>query len=233
MLTIRQLQFFEALARERHFRRAAEAVNITQPALSAQIMEMEARLGTSLVERSRGGVTLTPVGKQLLPKAQAILHQMQELTEMAVHTPGPLSGTLEIGMIPTVAPYLLPKLLPSVQSAFPSLNLKVREAVTEQLVADLKAGKLTAVIAAKPIHDTSLREIELFDDPFFIAAGTNTNDVVSSPATHDSVALERLLLLEDGHCLRDQALEACNAAGNRRLVNFGATSMTTLLQLVA
>ena len=233
MFTVRQLLFFDALARERHFRRAAENMNVTQPALSAQIMDMEGKLGTDLVERNRGGITLTPTGKRLLPKARAILQQLEALEELATPQTDTLSGTLEIGVIPTVAPYLLPKLLPVLRAAFPSLELKVQEAKTERLVQELIAGNLAAVIAAKPIEGRNVRSIDLFEDPFFMAAGRNSADGLSSPVAPDHLVMERLLLLEDGHCLRDQALTVCEAAGPYQLVNLGATSMTTLLQLVA
>ncbi|MEO1749328.1 MAG: LysR substrate-binding domain-containing protein, partial [Pseudomonadota bacterium] len=225
--------FFEALAREKHFKRAAESVNVTQPALSAQIMDMEGKLGTDLVERNRGGISLTPTGKRLLPKARAILQQLEALEELATSQTETLTGTLEIGMIPTIAPYLLPKLLPALRSAFPALELKVQEAKTERLVQELTNGNLAAIIAAKPIDMRNIRSIDLFDDPFFMAAGRNSADVLSSPVAPDRLVMERLLLLEDGHCLRDQALTVCEAAGPYQLVNLGATSMTTLLQLVA
>ncbi|MEO0543366.1 MAG: LysR substrate-binding domain-containing protein [Pseudomonadota bacterium] len=233
MFTVRQLLFFDALAREKHFRRAAESVNVTQPALSAQIMDMEDKLGTDLVERNRGGITLTPTGKLLLPKARAILQQIEALEELATSKADELSGTLEIGMIPTVAPYLLPKLLPALRTAFPALELKVREAKTERLVQELTNGNLAAIIAAKPIEIRNAKSTDLFEDIFYMAAGRNSADVLSSPIAPDKLVMDRLLLLEDGHCLRDQALTVCEAAGPYQLVNLGATSMTTLLQLVA
>ncbi|MEO0920350.1 MAG: LysR substrate-binding domain-containing protein, partial [Pseudomonadota bacterium] len=170
---------------------------------------------------------------RLLPKARAILQQLEALEELATPQTDTLSGTLEIGVIPTVAPYLLPKLLPVLRAAFPSLELKVQEAKTERLVQELIAGNLAAVIAAKPIEGRNVRSIDLFEDPFFMAAGRNSADVLSSPVAPDHLVMERLLLLEDGHCLRDQALTVCEAAGPYQLVNLGATSMTTLLQLVA
>lgn len=233
MFTIKQMTYFDALARERHFGRAADAAAVTQPALSAQIAEMERLAGQSIFERKRGGVILTDFGAQLLPLVRAILEQVRQLSDVAANAENAPARTLRLGMIPTVAPYLLPVMLPALSTSNPSLTLKVREAMTETLVAELRDGALDAIIAASPIVESGLVAIDLFEDRFFIASSTNMTDVLTSPMTQDAVALDRLLLLDEGHCLRDQALAVCATGTGKQLVNFGATSLTTLLQMVS
>ncbi|MFZ2103512.1 MAG: LysR substrate-binding domain-containing protein [Oricola sp.] len=232
-ITLRQMHYFDALARMLHFGKAAASVNITQPALSAQIMDMEARLERKLVERRHGRIVLTEAGQRILPHIRRILRDVQALEEMMLQDRGLLVGSLRIGMIPTIAPYLLPRLIPHLQAFYPKLELKVREAITDTLVHELLDGALDAIIAAEPIVETGLHAEHLFRDRFFIASAANGTDVLRSPLTEDQVALDRLLLLEEGHCLRDQALAVCARDKERRLVNFGATSMTTLLQMVS
>ncbi|AJY46137.1 LysR substrate-binding domain-containing protein [Martelella endophytica] len=233
MITLRQLRYFEALARERHFGRAAAAVHISQPALSAQIMEMEASLGTQLIERARRKVLLTRAGERVLAHAANVLGAMAELERAARPAGGPLSGPLSIGLIPTVAPYLIPKLVPYLNTRFPAAEVALKEAVTDHLLDDLEDGTLDAVIAALPIERDGLSTALLFEDRFFIAVARNDRTLLASPLTTASIAAERLLLLEEGHCLRDQALALCQRAPKRTVVNVGATSMTTLLQMVA
>jgi len=233
VLTLRQMRYFEALASTRHFGRAALLVHISQPALSAQIMEMEEHLGVRLVERSRSGVMLTRRGQDVLRRVRHILQDVDKL-ETSVRDSGRLLDTLvRIGIIPTVAPYLVPKLVPHLRAGYPQIEIELKEAVTDRLVADLADGRLDAVIAALPVEAENLDSMALFNDRFFMAMARNDRDVLTSPLTENQVDAERLLLLEEGHCLRDQALAVCGTAGKRSLVNFGATSMTTLLQMVA
>jgi LysR family hydrogen peroxide-inducible transcriptional activator len=232
-ITLRQMQYFDSLARKLHFGKAALSVNISQPALSAQIMDMEDRLKTKLVERRRGNIVLTAAGQRLLPHIRRILRDVQALEEMVLQDRGLLVGTLSIGMIPTIAPYVLPYLVPHLEEIYPKLELKVREAVTDTLVRELQEGQIDTFIAAAPIREPGIHAEHLFQDRFFIASAANGTDILQSPLTEDQVALDRLLLLEEGHCLRDQALAVCARDQERRLVNFGATSMTTLLQMVA
>ncbi|PRX07269.1 UNVERIFIED_ORG: LysR family hydrogen peroxide-inducible transcriptional activator [Martelella mediterranea] len=233
MVTLKQLRYFEALARERHFGHAAETVNVSQPALSAQIMEMEADLGVRLVERGRRQVLLTPEGKRVLGHAGTVLAAMAALERAAKPSVTPLSGPLAIGLIPTVAPYLIPGLVPYLNTHFPDAEVSLREAVTDRLLDDLEAGTLDAVIAALPLERDGLSTVKLFEDRFFMAVARNDTTVLASPLTQASIAPERLLLLEEGHCLRDQALALCTRTPRRAIVNVGATSMTTLLQMVA
>ncbi|MBB4104230.1 LysR family hydrogen peroxide-inducible transcriptional activator [Rhizobium borbori] len=233
MLTIRQMRYFDALATTRHFGRAAELANVTQPALSTQIMEMENHLGVKLVERARGATLLTARGEEVLAQVRAILAQIDTLEQSAQQSQGLLDGKVRIGIIPTVAPYLVPHLVPYLRGTYPDVQIELREAVTDHLIADLGEGRLDAVVAALPIEAAFLRSRPLLTDRFFMAMAENDRDVILSPLTEAEVDPERLLLLEEGHCLRDQALGVCGVAEKRSLVNIGATSMTTLLQMVA
>lgn len=233
MITLRQMTYFEALARTLHFGKAAERVHVSQPALSAQISELELRLGTRLVERTRGAIVLTESGQRLLPSFRRVLEEVRSIEEQVQQKTGLLTGRMRIGMIPTLAPYLLPVLAPELAKQFPSLDFGVREAITETLVAQLRSGDLDAMIAAVPIRETSLSHRVLFEDRFVMAVSSNDRDILDSPLNRHKIALDRMLLLEEGHCLRDQALSICQEHSETALVNFGATSLTTLLQMVA
>lgn len=233
MLTLRQMRYFEALATTRHFGKAAAMVHVSQPALSTQIMEMEDHLGAQLVERNRAGVLLTAKGEDALSRIRVILGAVDELEEVARRKSGVLGGPIRIGIIPTVAPYLVPRLVPHLRRAYPEIEIELKEAVTDRLVAELTEGRLDAVIAALPVEAETIETRSLFFDRFFMAMAKNDRDVLISPMTENQVDADRLLLLEEGHCLRDQALAVCGAAGKRSLVNFGATSMATLLQMVS
>ncbi|WP_112828341.1 hydrogen peroxide-inducible genes activator [Rhizobium cremeum] len=233
MLTIRQMRYFDALATTLHFGRAAEMVHVSQPALSAQIMEMEKHLGVRLIERTRANTLLTEKGLEILAHVRSILSSVDRLEEAARYGSGTLDGLLRLGIIPTVAPYLVPQLVPFLRREHPRIELELKEAVTDRLVADLAEGRLDAIIAALPIEVDNVVGKPLFTDRFYMAMADNESDVLLSPLTETQVNPERLLLLEEGHCLRDQALAVCKAANKRSLVNFGATSMTTLLQMVS
>lgn len=233
MFTVKQMRYFDALAIHLHFRKAAESVFVSQPALSAQIAEMENLAGNALFERSNKTVFLTNLGKTLWPRIKVILQEIRALEELTVQKSGILQSRLRLGIIPTIAPYLLPELIQSLKKQYPALTLELREALTDRLFDELRNGELDAVIAAMPTTDPQLASQHLFDDRFMIATSTNNNDVLPSPLTRGNVALEKLLLLEEGHCLRDQALEVCAIPRERTLVNFGATSMATLLQMVS
>ena len=230
MLTTRQMLYFEALAETGHFGRAAEKVHVSQPALSAQIAEMERELGFAVVERRTSGTVLTSGGTDILERIRTILQELRRI-ERDARSGGLFNGVLRVGVIPTIAPYLLPQLVPAIRAAHPQLRLEVREATTAQLVAALSANELDAFIAAAPIDAPGLSSIPMFEDRFFVASASNEQDVLVSPE-HGGFPVERLLLLEEGHCLRDQALEVCGMRPGRRLVNYGATSLTTLLQMV-
>jgi LysR family hydrogen peroxide-inducible transcriptional activator len=233
MITIRQMRYFEALAATGHFGRAASLVNVSQPALSAQIAEMENILEVKLVERSRAGAFLTPAGQDLLPDIRNILENIDRLQARIKAGQGPLRGRLRLGIIPTVAPYLVPELIPEVRRHYPDLNIELKESLTANCLDDLKHGKLDCAIVALPVHGDGIESTFLFEDRFLIASSEDERTILMSPMTEDNVDVERLLLLEEGHCLRDQALAVCGTAAGRRVANYGATSMATLLQMVS
>ncbi|GLU28338.1 hydrogen peroxide-inducible genes activator [Brucella sp. NBRC 12950] len=233
MFTIRQMRYFDALASTLHFRKAAELAHISQPALSAQIAEMEAVSGASLFERSQRKVIMTELGRELLPGIRTILRELNALEEISAQSKGLLQTQLRLGIIPTVAPYLVPHLIPLLRERHPSFRLQLRESVTAKLLDELHAGEIDAIVAARPLVDDRLTHQKLFDDRFLIATSSNDQTILSSPMTQDNVALDRLLLLEEGHCMRDQALAVCSLPPQRQLVKYGATSMTTLLQMVS
>lgn len=227
MTTLRQLRYLVALAEHGHFGRAAAACHVTQPALSMQIRDLEAELDLPLVERGPGGATLTPAGEELAARARALTAGVKDLEDFARAQKGVQASRLILGIIPSVAPYLLPRILPDLQAVLPGLELKVRETRTAALMAELAAGDLDAVIAALPLTADGVETQPLFEDPFLLASPAGDPLRATDPR---GLPPERLLLLEEGHCLRDQALGACELSD---LSTFGATSLTTLLHLVA
>jgi LysR family hydrogen peroxide-inducible transcriptional activator len=186
-----------------------------------------------LLERTRASTLLTDKGHEVLKHARTVLAAVDRLEEAARQSSGTLEGLLRLGIIPTVAPYLVPKVVPYLRRAHPLIEIELKEAVTDRLLGDLAEGRLDAIIAAIPIEMDSVVAKSLFVDRFYMAMSANDSDVLLSPMTETEVDPERLLLLEEGHCLRDQALSVCKAASKRSLINFGATSMTTLLQMVS
>lgn len=233
MITLRQMRYFEALATTLHFGKAAEMVAVSQPALSAQIAEMERLLDVRLVERQRSGAILTREGEELLPEIRDILERAERLADRVKPRQGLFGGRLRLGIIPTVAPYLVPKLIPELRRRYPQLGIELKELLTTGCVDDLKHGRLDCAIVALPVAGDGLDSAFLFEDRFLIASAEDENAILMSPMTEDRVDVERLLLLEEGHCLRDQALAVCGTSAGRRVANYGATSMATLLQMVS
>jgi LysR family hydrogen peroxide-inducible transcriptional activator len=186
-----------------------------------------------LVERSRSGAFLTPEGQELLPDIRSILEDIDRLHARVKSGQGLLRGRLRLGIIPTVAPYLVPRLVPEVRTQFPDLNIELKESLTATCLDDLRHGKLDCAIVALPAQGEGLESELLFEDRFMIASAADEQTILMSPMTEDNVDVERLLLLEEGHCLRDQALAVCGTAAGRRVANYGATSMATLLQMVS
>ena len=227
------MQYFEALAQTLHFGRAAELAGVSQPALSAQIAEMEERLGCALFERGGKQVRMTEDAVALQPRIEDVLGRIREIETIARRGRLALEGRFRLGIIPTVAPYLLPHVLPLLRERFPSLRLELREAVTDTLVEEAAAGRIDAFLAAMPLNAPGLVTRELFSDRFFLAVPAQDPEFVDPPVAPDSPGMERLMLLEEGHCLREQALAVCGAAKPVALANYGATSLTTLLQMVA
>lgn len=232
-ITIRQMQYFEALAEALHFGRAAEAVGVTQPALSAQVAEMEERLGCRLFDRSGKAVRMTDEARAMQPRIARILEELRELETSARRGRIAMEGRFRLGIIPTIAPYLLPQALPELRRRFPALQLELREAVTDHLVEETIAGRLDAFIAATPVEGSGIVAEELFDDRFFLAVPASDPQFAAPPVPPESSVLERLMLLEEGHCLREQALAVCGAVKPTAMANYGATSLTTLMQMVA
>ncbi len=233
MMTLRHMRYFDALANTMHFGRAASLVHISQPALSTQIAELEKTLGMQLVERGNSALRLTEAGQSLLPKIRAILAQVKAIEDEHVTFGEPLSGKISLGIIPTVAPYIIPKLLPLIRQHYPELEIELREAVTASLIDELLFGRIDTIIAALPIANANFEHVILFVDRFLVAVADNDRDVLAGPIEQEGFAPERLLLLEEGHCLREQALEVCQLPASRQRANFGATSLSTLLQMVS
>jgi LysR family transcriptional regulator, hydrogen peroxide-inducible genes activator len=231
MISLRQLRYFASLARHRHFGRAADDCAVTQPALSMQIRDLEREIGADLVERRPGEVVLTATGIEVAQRAERILAAARDLVDFARHRQI-LSGPLKLGIIPTLAPYLLPRLLPRLQQAYPSLRLDVRETQTAALVGELVAGDLDCVLIALPVEHADVDTIALFEDRFLLAAPVD-EPMPRRALKADDVDRGRLILLEEGHCLRDQALAFC--ATNRRdsAAALGSTSLATVMQMVA
>jgi LysR family hydrogen peroxide-inducible transcriptional activator len=234
-ITLRQLTYFKALSEQRNFGRAAEAVNISQPALSVQIRDMEAVLGAKLVERRARDVVLTPFGRRILDHAERVLGEMQALGE-AARWQGGLAGRLSLGIIPTIAPYILPGVLEALRSRDISLDVQVREARTEQLIAEMQSGQLDAAIMALPVPAEGLQARALFKDRFLLAGSAARLAALGQGAEAlrpMSLTQSPLLLLEDGHCLTDQALEVCGRGRGHAQIDMGASSLGTLSRLVA
>jgi LysR family hydrogen peroxide-inducible transcriptional activator len=233
MITLRQLRYFQALAATRHFGRAAVAAGISQPALSMQLRELESELDGALVERSAQGAALTALGREVATRAGDILAAVRDLQELANARGAILAGPINLGIIPSVAPYLLPRLLERLAETYPHAELNVRETITDTLVGQLAAGQLDAIIASLPLDNDKFAEAAAFDDAFLLAAPLGSPHASRSPAIPELINANELLLLEDGHCLRDQALAVCRAIDPRRLTSVGATSLATIVQLVA
>lgn len=238
MITLRQLRYLAALARHGHFGRAAEACAVTQPALSMQIRDLERTLGVTVVERRPGEVLLTDVGREIARRGEDVLTASRDLVDFARHRSGLLQGRLTLGVIPSLAPYLLPRILPVLQTRFPELRLELRETQTRQLVDDIKSGALDAAMLALPVREAEIDEIALFEDPFLLAVPASDPRAVTARVAVDEIDQGKLILLEDGHCLRDQALAFCATAarghtGGGAGTVFGASSLNTVIQMVA
>ena len=232
-LTLRQLQYVLAVADTRHFRRAAERCAVAQPALSTQIAALEEALGVRLFERGRGGVVITPAGEALVASARTIVQAAEALVQEARHHQDPLAGTLRLGIIPTLAPYLLPELVPRLRQAWPALVPRWLEERTAVLVRSLHEGLLDVALLALEADLEGLETLALVQDPFFLVLPeSHPLAREAGPVALERLEGERILLLEDGHCLRNQALAACGGARVEEL-GYRATSLPTLVQMVA
>jgi LysR family hydrogen peroxide-inducible transcriptional activator len=228
-ISLRQLRYFDALARHGHFGRAADACAISQPALSMQIKEMEEVLGGVLLERGARQVTLTKFGEEIVQRVREILRSVDELGDFARASRDRLAGRLRIGMIPTIAPYLLPTVIENLARLHPELDIHVRETLTPKLIKEVAEGRLDTAIVALPVSEPSLTEVACFSENFLLVRpGEDEGTPVPS---HESLREMRLLLLEEGHCFRDQALSFCNMQSPPREV-LDASSLSTLVQMV-
>lgn len=231
--SLRQLEYLVAVADEGHVGRAAARCHVAQPSLSAQLKELERGLGTAVIERVGRGIRLTSAGDELAAQAREILQATDDLVGTAQRSATSLRGRLRIAAIPTVAPYLLPRFVPLLREHHPDVETHLRELQTPQLVPALARGEIDLGLMALPVEDASLDHVVILDDPFLVAL-----DPDHSFASADEVAVDRLvgeavLLLEDGHCLRDQALEICSRVGAEEAGEIQATSLATLCQMVA
>ena len=231
--TLRQLQYLRLLAEHASFSRAAEAAHVSQPALSAGVQELEKILGAPVVERTRGAVQLTAVGAEAVKRAEDVLARTEDLVEAAKNAGKPLSGRFRLGVIPTVAPFLLPRRLPELREAYPKLKLFIREDLTPRLVAALKSGHLDAAVIALPYSAAGIDHARIGDDEILAAAPTGHALAGSGPIPPGSLKADDLILLEDGHCLRDQALAAFDIEAPKGDDVFAATSLHTLVQMVS
>ena len=233
-MNLRDLEYLVAIADHRHFGEAAAASYVSQPTLSTQLKKLEAELGVELIERSPRRVTLTPAGERIVVEARAVLERVASIRAVANAASDPESATIRLGLFPTVAPYLLPHVVPKVHARYPNLQLLLVEEKTEVLLDQLRAGTLDAAVLARPVRDEQLQEQFLFAEDFVLAVPAGHHLAGSiGPVPPSVLADEQVLLLEEGHCLRDQALAVCRLAGASERSGFRATSLETMRQMVA
>ena len=229
-LTLKQMRYFDALARQRHFGRAADACAISQPALSMQIREMERTLGTPLLERGTRGVSLTAFGEDVLDRIRQVLRTVTEIEDSARAVRDRLAGRVRIGVIPTVAPYSLPRIVAELSRRYPGLDLQLRETLTSRLLDELGEGSLDTAILALPVHEPAFEEVPLFAESFvLVRPGSDRGLPVPSP---ERLREMRLLLLEEGHCFRDQALSFCDMTAMAPREMMDGSTLSTLVQMV-
>ena len=232
-MNLRDLRYLVALAEHRHFGRAAAASFVSQPTLSTQIKKLEDELGVALVERTPRKVLLTEVGREIAQRARDVLNEVDQIKAIARRTLDPESGTVRLGIFPTLGPYLLPHVVPEIRERFPRLELLLVEEKTEIVLRLLREGRLDAGVLALPVHDDQLHAEFLFEEPFLLAVPAQHELSRRKTLKMDDLADQSLLLLDDGHCLRDQALEVCHLSGANEKSGFRATSLETLRQMVA
>lgn len=232
-MNIRDLEYLVALAEHRHYRKAAEACFVSQPTLSGQIRKLETELGTTLFERSSRRVLFTESGLQLIEQAKRILSEVKTFKDMASEQSGNMQGPIHMGFIPTVGPYLLPRIVPAMKDSFPDLELFLHEAQTHQLVRQLAEGKLDCLVLASVTETEPFTEIEVYQEPMSVAVPSEHEWAKQTEVEMSALDGKTVLALGDGHCLRDQALGFCFAAGAKDDERFKATSLETLRNMVA
>jgi len=230
--TIKQLQYFIALEKHQHFGNAAKACFVSQSAFSSAIKELESQLGVQLVDRTNKSVTITQMGRDIAVQALLCVEDIEYLTQMAHSNQQPLKGKLGLGIIPTIAPFLLPKLMSELSQQYPDLQLYLREETTQAIHQYLMAGELDLILIALPYRLSNIEVMPLFEDRFLLACNKNTT--LLQPTQYDINTLpdESILLLEDGHCLRDHALSACDIKNQSSISRFSASSLLTLIGMV-
>ena len=233
MITLRQLRYLDALAGQRHFGRAANECAVSQPALSMQIHELEQFLGGELVERHQGEAILTERGMQIAKRAADILNAVRDLMDFARRSDCVLTGTLRLGVIPTLAPYVLPQVLPQILLSYPTLRLNLLESYTKVLLAELSRGNIDLALLTLPVEQADFETLHLFDDRFLFAVPTTDPLPERARVTSRDIEPRNLILLEESHCLRGQALAYCGQALKEADTGFFATSLATIIQMVA
>lgn len=232
-MTLRELEYLVALAKYRHFGKAAEACLVSQPTLSAQIKKLEDELGVALVERDSRGVILTSYGHETAARARHILLEVQQLKESAQQNQNPEAGTIRLGVFPTLGPYLLPHVVPQIRKRYPDLELLLIEEKSGGLMSRLRDGEIDTAILALPVNDNQLRAEFLFEERFLLAVPKSHPFARRASLPVGELMHHDLMLLEEGHCLRDQALEVCSFSGAGERSSFRATSLETLRQMVS
>lgn len=230
--TVKQLRYLVALEKTLHFGKAAEECFVTQSAFSIAIKELESTLNVSLVDRTNRSVVFTTIGKQVAEQARLVLFDLEGITDIAKISQEPLSGALKMGVIPTIAPFLLPKILPKIRRRFPKLELYLKEEQTKKIHHLLLDGKLDILLLALPFELTNTEQVVIHKDPFKLAYKKGTSLIDPENFSPNKLNEESILLLEDGHCLRDHALSVCSIGNKSNIAKFTASSLYTLIQMV-
>ena len=230
--TIKQLRYLIELEKHAHFGKAAEACFISQSAFSVAIRELESTLGAQLFDRTNKRVTITAMGQEIVVQARLVIRDLEALMDMARVSSEPLSGKLRLGVIPTISPFLLPKILPKLRSHFPQLQLFLQEDTTQRVYERLMSGELDLILIAFPYELRNVEKMKLFNDQFLLAYKTDSQFIDTQKVTVDHLQSESILLLEDGHCLRDHALSACKIRNLNKVSHFAASSLLTLIEMV-
>jgi len=231
-MNLRELEYLVAVEEEKHFNKAAERCFVSQPTLSGQLKKLEQELGVMLVERSTRQVVMTEVGRIIAARARQVLSDIREIRDIAGTYHDPMAGELHVGLIPTVAPYLLPTIMPALNKSYPSLKLWLHEYQTSVLLEKLKRAELDLLILALPVDTNEFSQLDLYKEAFELAIPAEQAGTMPPLITLDHLANQEMLLLEEGHCLRGQALDVCFMAGARENTGFHASSMETLRHMV-
>ncbi len=230
--TVKQLRYLVELEKNAHFGKAAAACFVSQSAFSVAIRELESTLGAQLFDRTNKRVTITALGQEIVVQARLVIRDLEALMDMARVSSEPLSGKLRLGVIPTISPFLLPKILPKLRSQFPQLQLFLQEDTTQRVYERLMSGELDLILIAFPYELRNVEKMKLFDDQFLLAYKTDSQFIDTQKVTVDHLQSESILLLEDGHCLRDHAISACKIRNLNKVSHFAASSLLTLIEMV-